>query len=153
MNIKKCLMLCFAAMLSYTASAMTYNQQSPEDTVSNSLDEETLRSLIYLKTALNNNPAYELYKTENIWTFLKLETSTGKIWQVQFSLGDTDAIEVVLSDVSLAFDGIEVNGRFKLYPTQNIYNFLLLDTQTGSVYQVQWSPDPENRVVLPIYRY
>lgn len=146
-------MLCFAAMLSYTVSAMTYNQQSPEDTVSNSLDEETLRSLIYLKTALNNNPAYELYKTENIWTFLKLETSTGKIWQVQFSLGDADAFEVVLSDVSLAFDGIEVNGRFKLYPTQNIYNFMLLDTQTGSVYQVQWSPDPENRAVLPIYRY
>lgn len=69
-------------MLYYTASARIANDQL-QDTVSSSLDEATLQSLMYLKAALNNNPAYELYKTENMWTFLKLETSTGKIWQVQ----------------------------------------------------------------------
>lgn len=106
-----------------------------------------------LKTILNDKPAYELYRTENMWTFLKLETSTGKIWQVQYAVGDDDAFETVLSDVSLAFDGVEMNGRFKLYPTDNIYNFILLDTSAGSVYQVQWSHEPENRMVVPIYRY
>lgn len=152
MNIRNFLSLCFAVVLCYTASARTANDQL-QDTVSSSLDEATLKSLMYLKAALNNNPAYELYKTENIWTFLKLETSTGKIWQVQFSVGDADAFEVVLSDVSLAFDGMEINGRFKLYPTQNIYNFMLLDTHTGQVYQAQWSHDPENRGVIPISQY
>ena len=60
---------------------------------------------------------------------------------------------MVLSDVSLAFDGVEINGRFRLYPTDNIYNFILLDTSVGSVYQVQWSHEPENRMVVPIYQY
>lgn len=123
------------------------------DTAGYSLSEEDVQSLILLKTILNDKPAYELYRTENMWTFLKLETSTGKIRQVQYAVGDDDAFETVLSDVSLAFDGVEMNGRFKLYPTDNIYNFILLDTSAGSVYQVQWSHEPENRMVVPIYRY
>jgi hypothetical protein len=31
--------------------------------------------------------------------------------------------------------------RYKLYPTENIYTFLQLDTQTGAIQQVQWSLD------------
>ena len=86
-----------------------------------------------------------------MWTFLKLETSTGKIWQVQYAVGDGDAFQVVLNDISLAFDGMETAGRFKLHPTDNIYNFLILDTHTGSVWQAQWSQNPDNRGVIPIY--
>ena len=77
--------------------------------------------------------------------------STGKIWQVQYAVGDGDAFQVVLNDISLAFDGMETAGRFKLHPTDNIYNFLLLDTHTGSVWQAQWSQNPDNRGVIPIY--
>ena len=29
---------------------------------------------------------YRLFPTQNMWTFLKLDTMTGKIWQVQFSV-------------------------------------------------------------------
>ncbi|HIZ87310.1 MAG TPA: hypothetical protein IAC03_04015 [Candidatus Coprenecus pullistercoris] len=100
---------------------------------------------------MNDSPAYELYRTDNMWTFLKLETSTGKIWQVQYAVGDGDAFQVVLNDISLAFDGMETAGRFKLHPTDNMYNFLLLDTQTGNVWQAQWSQNPANRGVMPIY--
>ena len=28
---------------------------------------------------------YKLYPTQNMWTFLKLDTETGRIWQVQYS--------------------------------------------------------------------
>ena len=28
---------------------------------------------------------YKLYETSNMWTFLKLDTRTGRIWQVQYS--------------------------------------------------------------------
>ena len=41
-------------------------------------------------------------------------------------------------------------GRFTLYPTQNTYNFVMLDQLDGYTYQVQWSGDWENRFVLPI---
>jgi hypothetical protein len=44
----------------------------------------------------------------------------------------------------------EVNDRFTLYPTQNIYTFILLDQLEGKTWQVQWSSEPENRGLIPI---
>lgn len=42
-------------------------------------------------------------------------------------------------------------GRFELYKTQNMYNFILLDTFDGRTWQVQWSTEAENRMILSIY--
>ena len=145
-------LLPFVAVLlcSVTLSAQNYSGQE-QDSTESIFNEETIQGLALLKTIMNDCPAYELYRTDNMWTFLKLETSTGKIWQVQYAVGDGDAFQVVLNDISLAFDGMETAGRFKLHPTDNIYNFLLLDTHTGSVWQAQWSQNPDNRGVIPIY--
>lgn len=44
----------------------------------------------------------------------------------------------------------EKNGRFFLYPTTNIYNFILLDQIDGRTWQVQWGKEGE-RGVLRIY--
>ena len=138
-------LLPFVAVLlcSVTLSAQDYSGQE-QDSTESIFNEETIQGLALLKTIMN-------YRTDNMWTFLKLETSTGKIWQVQYAVGDGDAFQVVLNDISLAFDGMETAGRFKLHPTDNIYNFLLLDTHTGSVWQAQWSQNPDNRGVIPIY--
>lgn len=143
-------LLPFVAVLlcSVTLSAQDYSEQDSTESI---FSEETIQGLALLKTIMNDCPTYELYRTDNMWTFLKLETSTGKIWQVQYAVGDGDAFQVVLNDISLAFDGMETAGRFKLHPTDNIYNFLLLDTHTGSVWQAQWSQNPDNRGVIPIY--
>lgn len=145
-------LLPFVAVLlcSVTLSAQDYSGQE-QDSTESIFNEETIQGLALLRTIMNDCPAYELYRTDNMWTFLKLETSTGKIWQVQYAVGDGDAFQVVLNDISLAFDGMETAGRFKLHPTDNIYNFLLLDTHTGSVWQAQWSQNPDNRGVIPIY--
>ena len=40
--------------------------------------------------------------------------------------------------------------RYKLYPTQNIYNFILLDQVDGRLWQVQWSLEEGNRAIFPI---
>ena len=145
-------LLPFVAVLlcSVTLSAQDYSGQE-QDSTESIFNEETIQGLALLKTIMNDCPTYELYRTDNMWTFLKLETSTGKIWQVQYAVGDGDAFQVVLNDISLAFDGMVTAGRFKLHPTDNIYNFLLLDTHTGSVWQAQWSQNPDNRGVIPIY--
>ena len=145
-------LLPFVAVLlcSVTLSAQDYSEQE-QDSTDSIFNEETIQGLALLKTIMNDSPVYELYRTDNMWTFLKLETSTGKIWQVQYAVGDGDAFQVVLNDISLAFDGMETAGRFKLHPTDNMYNFLLLDTHTGSVWQAQWSQNPDNRGVIPIY--
>ncbi len=93
---------------------------------------------------------YQLFPTTNMWTFLKLDTRNGRIWQVQYDINGNNRMEVELSTVKRNSDGKESPGRFTLYPTQNMYNFILLDKEVGSTWQVQWSIEYENRVVIPI---
>lgn len=94
--------------------------------------------------------SFKLFPTTNIWTFLKLDTRNGRIWQVQWSFEDTKRFESTLSEIPLVFIDEEVNGRFTLYPTTNNYNFIMLDQISGQTYQVQWSLEPEKRGILLI---
>lgn len=99
----------------------------------------------------DDSPVYQLYPTQNMWTFLKLDTQTGRIWQVQWSLDDdSDMFQTSLSIENLAIGKEKKNGRFKLVPTTNMYNFLLLDQIDGEVWQVQWSHESKNRLVIKI---
>lgn len=93
---------------------------------------------------------YKLYPTANMWTFLKLDTRNGRIWQVQWSLEDDNRFETALSSYSVIWKDEEVNGRFILYPTTNNYNFIMLDQVNGKTYQVQWSPEYEKRIIVQI---
>lgn len=93
---------------------------------------------------------YKLYPTSNMWTFIKLDTRNGKMWQVQFSIkGDDYRFESPLNTTPLISNGNE-SGRFELYSTQNMYNFILLDGVEGKTWQVQWSTEPENQAIIPI---
>lgn len=95
---------------------------------------------------------YKLYKTENIYIFLRLNTSNGKIDQVQWNLDRDKEFITVLNDGDLTY-GFSIgnhNGRFELYPTQNMYQFLLLDTNFGSMWHVQWGLDSKKRWIVPI---
>ena len=56
--------------------------------------------------------------------------------------------EYVLSDKPLCESSVP--GRFVLHPTENIYNFIMLDQVAGQTYQVQWSFDEDKRMVIPI---
>ena len=137
---------------------------------------------------------YKVYNTTNIYTSLLLDSATGRIWQLQIGVGDTDRLETVLSDRKIA-KSIETctkewnkemkeweeeynsepdsiisiknkafmkpyalkeyiderpvakNGRFKLYPTDNMYNFIMVDVINGNTYQVQWNTKSKKRFV------
>lgn len=94
---------------------------------------------------------YRLFSTRNIYTFIKLDTRNGKMWQVQWSnKGKEYRFESTLSDISLVNKDEEKNGRFFLYPTTNIYTFILLDQVDGRTWQVQWGKEDE-RLVIRIY--
>ena len=101
-------------------------------------------------TNQDNEAVYHLYPTQNMYTFLKLDTRNGKIWQVQWDIDSAYRFVTVLSDTALVFKEEEKNGRFTLYPTTNIYNFILLDQIDGKTWQVQWSQKKENRGVMSI---
>lgn len=96
------------------------------------------------------NGTYKLVKTKNMWTFLKLNKRNGKISQVQYSLKDDNQFETDLNEVALVEPKEEFNNRFTLYATQNMFNFLLLDTHNGKVWQVQWSIEPSQRLIVRI---
>ncbi len=89
---------------------------------------------------------YRLFRSQNMYTMLKLDTRTGEVWQLQWSNKGNRFVERI-GGKRLPQDGKA--GRFTLYPTKNIYNFILLDQEDGSAWQVQWGEE-EQRMVLPI---
>ena len=92
-------------------------------------------------------PRFKLYKTENVYNLIKLDTATGRVWQVQYSMNkNADAMTVPIDNTSLLREDETIRaGRFELYPTNNMYTFILLDTEKGYTYQVQWNTDPNKR--------
>lgn len=99
----------------------------------------------------DSNVVYRLFATRNMYNFIKLNTRNGQMWQVQWSIDDNMRSETPLSTISRVNVAEEKNGRFFLYPTTNIYNFILVDQIDGRTWQVQWSFEAKDRMVLRIY--
>ena len=102
---------------------------------------------------------FKIYPTTNIHFFLKLDTSKGLVWLLRKASDEVEKGEVVIQGKNLAFTPSEIEiwqkladireepfdstkiaqvGRFKLYETQNMWNFLLLDVIDGETWQLQW---------------
>ncbi len=130
-----------------------------KDTVATDFDLSPRDSLIMESMTLiaeqstYMHPRYKLYATENIYNLIKLDTATGALWQVQYKMNrNSDAMTAVIDDTSLLWYGEEPRaGRFELYPTKNMYTFILLDTELGRTYQVQWSTKANERFRMRIY--
>ena len=93
---------------------------------------------------------YKLFPTQNRWTFLKLNTKNGMIWQIQYDIEGENRFETFLNLLPLVDKEKETINRFTMYPTQNIWTFILFDQIDGKSWQVQWSQQPENRGIWPI---
>lgn len=94
---------------------------------------------------------YRLYKTKNVYNFIKLDTRTGQMEMVQWTTKGYSST-YMLSDVKRVDNPEdEIPGRFTLYATTNFYNFVLLDQIDGRTWQVQWSIDPDEMMVVRIY--
>ena len=92
---------------------------------------------------------YKVYSTNNIWTSLKLDTATGRITALQIGMNTySQRREYTVAD-SITEAGFV--GRFELYPTGNMYNFILLDTVLGYAWQIQWSTDAKQCGRLMIF--
>lgn len=96
-------------------------------------------------------PRFKLYKTENIYTFLKLDTATGQIDQFQWSLEnnkDGTVGSINNEDLSLI---VKEAGTFELYPTSNMYQFILLDKRLGRTWHVQWGIGDSKRWIKRVF--
>lgn len=119
---------------------------------SNILGSTTIDTTLNVNISEQNQDAviYQLFPTQNMWTFIKLNTRNGQMWQVQFDIEGENRFETFLNFLPLVSKEKEVNGRFTLYSTQNIFTFILLDQLDGKVWQVQWSQEAMNRLIIPI---
>ena len=108
------------------------------------------QSSIIPQKQVSENAVYQLFPTPNMYTFIKLDTRNGRMWQVQWGTDVKYRFESVLSDIYRVNYDEEKNGRFLLYSTTNTYNLILLDQIDGRTWQVQWG-NKESRMVLPIY--
>ena len=94
---------------------------------------------------------YKLYPTENIYTFLQLDTKTGRIEQVQWSLDSDNEVTFTINSEDLTYGFGYGSGSFELYPTKNMYQFLLLDKTSGRKWHVQWGIGDSKRWIRRIY--
>ena len=119
-------------------SAISFAQSTSDATIQN--------------ISTDSNVVYRLFSTRNMYTFIKLDTRNGKMWQVQWGTESEYRFETVISESSRLYTNEEEkNGRFFLYPTTNVYNFILVDQIDGRTWQVQWGKKVEDRMVLRIY--
>lgn len=151
MNTKSFILITFLAFFAICSQGQTKQDSiSPIEQVSVSENQQIEKKAANQSVELQS---YKLFPTQNYWTFIKLDTRNGKMWQVHFSISnDGYQGQLILNSSSLLWsEEEEVNGRFTLYPTTNIYNFILLDQINGKTYQVQWNNDKEKRFVSRIY--
>lgn len=128
------LIFVFASLSSFSQNQALKNESNPDN----------------LTQKCNEIAVYKLFPTQNMWNFIKLNTRNGKMWQVQFDVQGDNRMEVYLNMLPLVTKDKEQNGRFTLYPTENIYTFILLDQIDGKTWQVQWSTEMQKRMVIPI---
>ncbi|MBQ0085872.1 MAG: hypothetical protein KBS65_06510 [Prevotella sp.] len=81
---------------------------------------------------------YKLYSTDNIYTLLELDTKTGRIKQVQWSLDSDSEGTFTINNDDLSFGMGYGSNSFELYPTKNMYQFILIDKTDGRKWHVQW---------------
>ena len=124
----------------FLITSITQAQVKNNDATSNALNSRN-----------SEQATYQLFATQNMWTFIKLNTRNGQMWQVQFDAKENNRGQSNLNLTSLVTSENEKNGRFTLYPTQNMWTFILIDQIDGRVWQVQWSIEPEKRLIVPIF--
>ena len=105
---------------------------------------------LVLPQTQNPEAIWRLFPTQNIYAFLQLNTVTGQIYQLHFSTSGDDPGMIPLISKNLAENEKEIPGRFTLYPTRNMYTFILLDQIRGLSWHVQWNNDSSYRFCIPM---
>ena len=111
-------------------------------------------SVDQLKTVLNDYAYAEfLEDITKDWTE-NIESRT-KEWEEMYnskpdsivSAEDKEYWKPYTLEQRIEISDIAQNGRFKLYPTDNSYNFIMVDVINGRTWQVQWNIDDDKRIV------
>ena len=79
-----------------------------------------------------------LYETQNMWTFILLDSYNGKLWQVQYSSQDLDNLLCIpINEYELVSDNEKC--IFSIQPLTSMYQYYLINDYTGDMWKFQWS--------------
>ena len=72
-----------------------------------------------------------------MWTFIMLDSFTGRLWQVQY---DTRSLDNLLC-VSINEEVLETGDRsiFSIQPMTSMYQYYLINNESGAMWQFQWT--------------
>lgn len=158
--MKKILLLAFVML----CTTFSFAQTAPNDSITESLlrELETLlidnnsllqrieRELTKSQRDLTSKERYKMYQTENMYNFLLLDTQTGIIRQVQWSLNSKKEGSMSINNTDFSYSNYGP-GSFELYPTHNLYQFILLDKIYGRKWHVQWGLETSDRWIRQIF--
>lgn len=138
-----------------TANARSVKYEQKVDSLLSQIDTLLMinnQLLEHLEINSSLKGRYKLYQTENLYTLLQLDTKTGKIEQVQWSLDSDKEGTFTINDDDLTWGFGYGSGTFELYPTKNMYQFILIDKTDGRKWHVQWGTGGEkSRWIRRIY--
>lgn len=144
--MKYIVVLFLTVVLASCVNSQNKSQYANQDT-RDSLLIEIDKHAKNISKRLDREERFKIYKTDNLYNLLELDTWTGKIWQIQWTLDDdTKKYEFtsVINDEDLSNPNAKGH-NFELQRTDNMYQFLLLDKVEGRVWHVQWGLDDEHR--------
>ena len=88
--------------------------------------------IVVLTTMTAWAQTYKFYQTDNIHNQLRLNTKTGEVSQIQ------DDNQTFLVHPSTTQDN-EISNKYELFKTKNMWTYILLDKDTGKLWQCQYS--------------
>ena len=81
---------------------------------------------------MRNRPNLLIYQTDNIHNQLRLNTKTGELYQIQ-----NDGQKFLIHNAPTPDN--EIENRYILQKTENMWTFILLDRFSGKLWQCQFS--------------
>ena len=146
----KKIILLLILVVSLSASGQTTNTEKSLSQ-NDSLTWAGTKWLEQIELNLSLKERYKLYPTQNMYNFLLLDTKTGQIEQIQWSMKPENEIHSTINSVDLTYGQGYGSRSFELIPTQNMYTFLLVDKTTGRIWHVQWGLENSKRGIWNIY--
>ena len=81
---------------------------------------------------------FQMFATQNMWTFILLDSYNGKLWQVQYSSQDLDNLMCIpINEYELVSDNEKC--IFSIQPLTSMYQYYLINDYTGDMWKFQWS--------------
>lgn len=120
--------------------------------VRNSILIANIRLLEQIEMDLSLKNRYKLYQTEDMNTLLELDTKTGIVNQIHWSLKASEEKIYAINANDLSEENMIGPGVFELYATKNMYQFILINKMNGTKWHIQWGDDKDHRWIRKIKR-